>query len=418
MNHLDLPTEPPAEASRGRKKKAQAGEKVGNVFVRVYSRMKRGYPTFEVSDYSEGKRRLLSFNDPVKAHKEAKRIAGQIATGQATAGKMTNAEAASYGRAMELLRECGVSIEVAAAHFAEAVKVLGSDKVVRAAEYYAERHMSALKKTVSEVADEMITLKTGRGARAVTMNDMRWRLGKLTAALPKNIDAVTTGDIQAWLDGIKGSRRSVVNFRRMAGTLFGFAAARGYIPKGENPVLATEKISGRHNRAVEIFTPEEMRKILAAASEQFRPILALGAFAGLRSAEIERLEWEEIDLAGGTIEIKAAKTKTASRRLVPILPNLRAWLERSFSKGRLWPHSSPHYFECQRTAAKDAGLTWRQNALRHSFISYRLAAVQSAPQVALEAGNSPAMIFANYREIVKQEAAKEWFEIVPQPNTP
>jgi len=35
---------------------------------------------------------------------------------------------------------------------------------------------------------------------------------------------------------------------------------------------------------------------------------------------------------------------------------------------------------------------WKHNALRHSFISYRLAAVQNTAQVALEAGNSPQMI--------------------------
>jgi hypothetical protein len=56
---------------------------------------------------------------------------------------------------------------------------------------------------------------------------------------------------------------------------------------------------------------------------------------------------------------------------------------------------------------------WKQNGLRHSFISYRLAKVQSAPQVALEAGNSPQMIFANYREVVKPEAAAKWFAITP-----
>ena len=34
-------------------------------------------------------------------------------------------------------------------------------------------------------------------------------------------------------------------------------------------------------------------------------------------------------------------------------------------------------------------------------------------QVALEAGNSPAIIFKNYRELVTEEAAGEWFGIVP-----
>ncbi len=59
-------------------------------------------------------------------------------------------------------------------------------------------------------------------------------------------------------------------------------------------------------------------------------------------------------------------------------------------------------------------MPWRHNALRHSFCSYRLADVNSAAQVALEAGNSPQMIFEHYRELVTEKAAKAWFAITPE----
>jgi len=36
-------------------------------------------------------------------------------------------------------------------------------------------------------------------------------------------------------------------------------------------------------------------------------------------------------------------------------------------------------------------IEWPRNVLRHSFISYRIATVKSADQVALEAGNSPSI---------------------------
>ena len=56
---------------------------------------------------------------------------------------------------------------------------------------------------------------------------------------------------------------------------------------------------------------------------------------------------------------------------------------------------------------------WRQNALRHSYISYRVAQTGDVPRTALEAGNSPAMIFRHYRELVDEEAAKAWFSVTP-----
>jgi hypothetical protein len=63
--------------------------------------------------------------------------------------------------------------------------------------------------------------------------------------------------------------------------------------------------------------------------------------------------------------------------------------------------------------AKSLGISWPRNVLRHSFISYRIAIVKSAEQVALEAGNSSAIIFRHYRELTTVETAKEWFCIGP-----
>jgi hypothetical protein len=61
------------------------------------------------------------------------------------------------------------------------------------------------------------------------------------------------------------------------------------------------------------------------------------------------------------------------------------------------------------------GFTWQDNGLRHSFISYRLAVLHDTARVALEAGNSPDVIFAHYRELVTPEEAKKWFDVKPRP---
>jgi hypothetical protein len=56
---------------------------------------------------------------------------------------------------------------------------------------------------------------------------------------------------------------------------------------------------------------------------------------------------------------------------------------------------------------------WKRDALRHSYISYRVAETQNVAQVALEAGNSPQVIFRNYRELVRPADAKQWFAMTP-----
>jgi integrase len=194
--------------------------------------------------------------------------------------------------------------------------------------------------------------------------------------------------------------------------LFEFAIARGYAI--DNPVKAVESVKIR-NGNVEIYTPAEIAKLLAAVDSDFLPCVAIGAFAGLRSAEIERLKWQDVDLKSRHIIVGADVAKTASRRVVPIADNLAAWLA-SYSehKGKVWSGSSIGFYKAQVATAKAAGIDWKQNALRHSFASYRLAQTQNAAQVALECGNSPKIIFAHYRELVKPADALKWFAAAPE----
>jgi hypothetical protein len=101
---------------------------------------------------------------------------------------------------------------------------------------------------------------------------------------------------------------------------------------------------------------------------------------------------------------------------VPVSDNLAKWLAIAprNSSDRVWSHSKAWYFEGLRNAALGAKIKRKQNALRHSFISYRLAEIQDVNRVALEAGNSPQMIFRHYRELATPEQAKTWFAIAPE----
>ena len=153
------------------------------------------------------------------------------------------------------------------------------------------------------------------------------------------------------------------------------------------------------------------------------PFITIGAFAGLRHAEIQRLDWAEVRLDDGLIEVKASKAKTASRRLVPITENLKAWLTPlrkaagpvceyvNATKQLLWLSEAVN--EGWQKGNPPGAFTWKHNALRHSFISYRVAGIQNVAQVALEAGDSPRMVFSNYREIVRPADAEKWFGITP-----
>ena len=163
--------------------------------------------------------------------------------------------------------------------------------------------------------------------------------------------------------------------------------------------------------------------LLTHAPAKLLPFFAIGALAGLRSQETMRLDWSDIRFEQGFIEVAAEKAKTASRRLVPLLPSLAAWLLPLRSKSGHVVGYSRNDVLCearQRFCKNDIKsgdevieFIWKPNALRHSYASYRLADIKDAARVALEMGNSPSMLFRNYRELVTEKQAAEWFAVLP-----
>ena len=160
-----------------------------------------------------------------------------------------------------------------------------------------------------------------------------------------------------------------------------------------------------------------MQKLLDHSDEHTLPFVALAGFAGLRSAEIQRLTWDSVLWDQGLIDIKAKMAKTAQRRLVPLAPSLAKILKKW--RNATGPVIGPvKIFLRLEWLAKAAGLKWKRNALRHSYASYRLALIQDAGKLALEMGNSPSMVFRHYRELVLRSDAEKWFILQPRRISP
>lgn len=385
----------------------------GRASVTVYRRRTpAGKVGFLVSNYSGGKRRLDSYPDEESALEAAGKLARQLSTGQVLASEMTNGEASEWAGARLALEPFKVPLLPAVQTLGECLKLVGDLPALHAAaKFYAARHKRTVAKRVADVVNELLTLKAARGASQRYLEDLRSRLGRFADAFQKDTCNVTTSEIQAWLDTQKGAAQTVSNVRRILHVFFEFAVARGYA--SDNPVAGTERVAVKDGE-VAIYKPAELAKLLAAASADFLPCIALGAFAGLRSAEIERLEWSDVDLAGRCIVIGASRSKTASRRVVPVCDALAAWLAPyAGRRGKVWSATHGRFCAAQQETAKAAGLKWKHNALRHSYASYRFADTGDAGRVAGELGNSAAVVHKHYRELVKPADAVKWFAIRP-----
>ncbi len=395
----------------------------GSVSVIIYKTPSKGYVNYTLAYYQDGQRKREYSADYPAILKRAEEVLDDLNDGKPTVeGVLKAAERTEFVRAKDVLQSRNISLplDAVARHYAEAVRLLGSDLVIEAAREYAKRHpQTRPQKSVADVVDEFIEAKRAKGVSRRYMEDLVYRLGRFKDSIRTNIGQVDADEIRMFLggltkaDGAKVSARSHNNFRLALVTLFEFAKKRRYLPADWSEFGGVEMMKD-NGGAIEIFTPEEMRRLLQRAPAELVPFLSLGGFAGLRGAEIERLDWKDVRFETGFVVVEARKAKTASRRQVQMSVNLRAWLQPYASEsGKVLPHNDDKLYKRLRELSATAKVPWKNNALRHSYISYRVAESGDVNRTALEAGNSPAMIFSNYRELVTPQEARKWFSVMP-----
>jgi len=142
---------------------------------------------------------------------------------------------------------------------------------------------------------------------------------------------------------------------------------------------------------------------------------ALALFAGIRpgpEGELYKLAKHPerdrlIDLKRGIITIPPEVSKTRQKRQIVIRPALRAWLEATGPE--ILPTNSDRFLKEMR---KRHGLT--HDVLRHSFISFHVAAFRSVGDAALEAGNSEGVIKKHYLNLASVTQGNAFWRIAPK----
>ena len=407
--------------------------KRGGSAVKIYRQKHRNGHVYQTIHWLAGKqlrKTFAAFND-AKTHAEEQ--ATLLHSGHLDIAQMHSHDREAFTAAQRLLKPLDMPLLDAVREYVAAAKALPAGaSMLAAAKDYAQRHPeNAPKKTVAEVIAEFLAAKAQdkasyRYLKTLTSTLAPNAIGNSTAKKRKNfgdafrcyLDSVTTAEMDAWLRGRGVAPRTRRNLVLMLRTFFNFAKGQGYLPKGmpteADTLTLPKKTDGD---SIGIFTPEEMQTLLTGTkahpvNNEYRLWLALGGFAGLRTAEILRLEWgKHVQIERGLIQVSGDIAKANGRRIIAMQPNLAAWL--SAYKGRTGKVFEPRADERAHAYADRLGVEWKPNALRHSFISYLVAKSKNLPAVALEAGNSVAIVNRHYRELVTEAAGKEWFGITP-----
>jgi hypothetical protein len=390
----------------------------GHATVKIYEVTNRDRKHYTVSYLTALNGRVRkTFANLETAKREAGNIALSLADGDLQALKLTGAERQIYVEAERAVAPTGVPLDSAAREFARACGILGHAGVVEAARYYKKHVETGLPDVPVATAVEKFTdAKDKEGMSALYLKDIRGILGRFARHFICNIATITPEDLRAYLSALKVGAVARNNHRRLIIVLFNFAKENGWLRANEKTTaesLGTYKVI---ERDVEIFTPVEVARLLAHAHEDFLPWIALIAFGGVRNEELHKgLVWESINSGRGYLLIPHSIAKRGRKRKIELPENLLQWLAPYRAKsGAIFNRD---FRKPLARTCKAAGVKWKRNALRHSFGSYRMEQVKNEGQVALEMGNSPAMVKKHYFEIVDSRAAREYWAITPVPST-
>lgn len=403
--------------------------KRNGVSVRIRPTPKNGKTFFVLDYWIKGKRRLVWRSSLADAKKAADDVFEKIADGQAESLLLRNDDRLMFLRARDAAAPIGKPIDAVCADAAE-IHSLIAGRGITALEIvrdWLRRNKTNLQKiTVADAGKLLIEQAKTDGKSSDRRKQLAAALDSLALAFNVEVHTITPDQISKYLAALPFKERTKRNHRDVIRYFNSWLILRGYLAKGTDWLEGVQNYSARKVGEIEIYSVPEITRLLNEAGDM-TPFFAIGAFAGLRHAEIARLDWSEIDLEDGFIEVHAAKSKTGERRLVPMHDNLKAWLRPhrpKDGKGKVAPYANTtkQLFKVAAATKRDAtdtapevpAVEWKHNALRHSYISYRVAETADVPRVADEAGNSPGIIRQHYLRRVKPNEAAAWFAVAPE----
>jgi len=315
-------------------------------------------------------------------------------------------------QAFELLADTGLSLT-------EAVRI--------AKGYYKPAQIN---KVVSDAVAEMLKEKEAENLRPRSIRDLKSRLRIFETSFgDRAIHEVLTPELQTWLDDLKGlsdksvdglSPRSKKNFLVTLKTFFNFAIDKGYRAKDDNPAngMIIPKIDWK---VPSVLSVEETKSLMHTARTfhggAFLQIVTLGLFAGIRSNELQMLDWSAIDLEEGTVTIGAEIAKKRRLRLIELSDNAIAWLKIAPNKtGKLTFNKAGVLFaELVRKAGFENWREEKSNAMRHSFGTYHFALHQNSALTAAALGHqaNDQVLFDSYRSLARKKDGEAYFSIMP-----
>lgn len=352
-----------------------------------------------------GKRSQRFFPTREKANEFSKGLRGSTKEFGEQARTLSPGVAEDAVTALALLRNFGISL-------------------TESARFYCEHHdLRSKAPTLEEAWRKGIAMRKNLSGRyASNLKGWQRRLPKefagtnivdLSAASISEALAKMTNGASAWKSGL-----------RVISAILGDQVKEGTLKENPCTRVATPKV--KNDDEVKLYTVDELRSLFDACKTykdgkdrncgDCAIPFAFLAFAGIRPTELTRLRWDQVNLELSSIRLGGSVTKTGKTRNVRINSTLRAWIDsvpESQRTGLIIP--GRWRFKAARVR-REAGLDGRelQDALRHSYGSYKLATENDLDALKLDMGHQHfEVFFAHYHNSMTKEQAAPYWEVLP-----
>lgn len=247
--------------------------------------------------------------------------------------------------------------------------------------------------------------------------------------------------IREWIRGLQVTSKTVSNLLIPLRAIIEQALNDEYIKSNPLDKIVISKLlskqTSKSNFKVDPFDKNEVKAILDATHhEQIRNLFQFAFFTGLRTSELIALEWEDIDLAHGIInvvravvkkQIKGTKTIAGKRQVMllpPAIEALNAQMKYTFDIGKRvfhnprtnQPWETDH--QIRRTAwvhtIKRAGIRYRNPyQTRHTYASMMLSGGENIMWVASQMGHvDTEMVMKTYGKWIPNDASKKGYRTI------
>jgi integrase len=191
---------------------------------------------------------------------------------------------------------------------------------------------------------------------------------------------------QTWVDRLSReglSRSRIANHLAVARAIYGRASRPTRRLIERNPLVGIELPPNDEKPRTRVADAEEASALLAALSPRDAVPYALAFNVGLRRAEIQRLDWPEVELDGYRLMVRKSKSAAGTGRRPPIAEPLRPiLLGEHMRQGRRGSESVTAVSVMSGKLADRARNSWAAAGLepitlhecRHTYASFLMAA--------------------------------------------